>query len=247
MAIKLKDVKVLWAKSGNRCAICFKSLTHESEDVSAVGEQAHIKGENSGKSKQPSARYDKLQSEDERNSYANLVLLCPTCHTIIDKNEAEYTVERLHIIKDEHERKIADSIKKQTLNVTFYELEHTLRHLIRNQPTAADEDLELITPKDKIKKNELSPTVERLIQAGLLGAVQVEAFLNENADMDYSENLRSAFVKSYQQLKNEGQKGDDLFFSLLNVATNNNSDSRYMAAGLNVLVYYFQLCEVFEK
>src|SRR5687768_6852457 len=141
MAIKSPDVKVLWARSGNRCALCFASLTHESTKASPVGQQAHIKGENSGKGKKPSARYDQEQSDDARNSYGNLILLCPTCHTIIDKNEEEYTVERLLSIKELHERKITESIRSQTLNVTYYELEHTLRHLVQNQAEQASDDL----------------------------------------------------------------------------------------------------------
>lgn len=248
MAIAQPDMKVLWAKSGNRCAICFAPLTQELTKAIPIGEQAHIKGEHSGKGTvKKSARYDEHQTISDRNSYTNLMLLCPTCHTTIDKDETAYTVERLISIKDQHERKISDAIKASTINVTYYELEHTLRHLILNLDITATTDLTLIPPKDKIAKNNLGNGVERLIQAGLIGASQVEDFLNQNADMDYSEKLRRAFIDNYERLRAEGLRADDLFFALLNVASNHSSDSRYIAAGLNVLVYYFQLCEVFEK
>src|SRR5690606_31996158 len=111
-------------------------------------------------------------------------------------------------------------IKSNTLTVTYYELEHTLRHLVLKKAEDNDYDLTLIPPKDKIAKNDLSQAVERLIQAGLLGARQVEEFLNRNADMDYSDKLRSAFVFNYEELKSQGASGDDLFYALMNVASN---------------------------
>jgi hypothetical protein len=39
----------------------------------------------------------------ERHAYANLVLMCPTHHTVIDDDEEAYTVERLCKIKTDHE------------------------------------------------------------------------------------------------------------------------------------------------
>lgn len=249
MAIPLADTKVLWAKSGNSCALCSAALTQDGDLKSTpIGEQAHIKGEHPGNEKsKPSARYDGEQDPIERNSYANLILLCPTCHTKIDKDETMYTVDRLHSAKSQHENKVANSIRSGSMSVTSFELEHTLRHLISNKKNGVTYDLTLVPPEDKIAKNKLGKEVERLIQTGLMGARQVEEFLNQNADMDYSSKLRVAFVDKYKELHEQGGSGDELFYDLLNVAANGSADSRYIAAGLNVLVYYFHLCEVFEK
>jgi len=63
-----------------------------------IGEICHIKGE-----KPTSARYDPNQSPIERHAYENLILMCPTHHTVIDDDEVSYTVERLRQIKLEHE------------------------------------------------------------------------------------------------------------------------------------------------
>lgn len=244
------DVKVLWAKSGNRCAICFQALTHSNSSMSVpVGEQAHIKGENPGKNGKPSsARYDSQQDKYERNSYNNLILLCPTCHTKIDKDEVSYTVERLHSVKQLHERKVEDSIRQNALNVTFYELEDVLRHLVNTGAGGSSYDLKLIPIEDKIRKNSLSASIDHMLQAGLMSAPDVESFLNKNADVKYADKIRTAFVDSYETLKTEDtNSSDDIFYSLLNVASNYNSDAKYMAAGLAVLAYYFHLCEVFEK
>jgi hypothetical protein len=63
-----------------------------------TGEVCHIKGARLG-----SARYDPSQTDLERHAYANLVLMCPTHHTVIDDDEVAYTVERLSKIKAAHE------------------------------------------------------------------------------------------------------------------------------------------------
>jgi len=73
---------------------------------------AHIKGKKKG-----SSRYDKTQSPQERDDYINLLLLCPTHHTVIDKkeNESIYTVGVLLDIKHEHEAKIIERLKPKKL------------------------------------------------------------------------------------------------------------------------------------
>jgi len=63
-----------------------------------IGEICHIQGVRPG-----SARYDPCQTDVERHAYANLVLMCPSHHTVIDDDEEAYTVERLCKIKTDHE------------------------------------------------------------------------------------------------------------------------------------------------
>lgn len=241
--IPTTDLKVLWVKSGNQCAICKAALTYVSTDNELpIGEMAHIAGEKPG-----AARYDSNMTDKERNGYKNRILLCPTCHTKVDKDEAKFTVVRLLTYKDEHEAVIEKSIKEGALEVTFFELQDTLRHLVENFVDADPETLQVIPPADKIKKNMLSSRVEKLLQVGLLQSTQVEDFLNKNVDMDYAQKLRASFVSRYKELKHEVGAGDDLFFAMLDVAADGRADPKYMAAGLSVLAYYFQLCEVFEK
>lgn len=49
-------------------------------------------------------RYDPTLSLEERNDFKNLILLCPTCHTLIDKTPGTYTCVLLTEIKEIHER-----------------------------------------------------------------------------------------------------------------------------------------------
>lgn len=105
MAISPKSIKILWSASGGRCASseCWERLSyHETEEVApyTLGEMAHICGDKPG-----SNRHDASQTDAERNDYQNLILLCPTHHTRIDRkeNEAIYTVDALHTMKAKHE------------------------------------------------------------------------------------------------------------------------------------------------
>jgi hypothetical protein len=96
-APSISDIKRLFARSGNRCAFpkCRAPIV---VNETLTGELCHIKGKRPG-----SARYDPGQTDVERHAYPNLVLICPTHHTVIDDDEDAYTVERLCKIKATHE------------------------------------------------------------------------------------------------------------------------------------------------
>lgn len=93
----ITDIKLLFARSGNRCAFP-KCRAPLALNGTLTGEVCHIKGARPG-----SARYDSNQTEEERHAYTNLVLMCPTHHTVIDDDEEAYTIERLGKIKTVHE------------------------------------------------------------------------------------------------------------------------------------------------
>src|SRR5215470_20163001 len=102
------DIKLLWGRAANRCAICRTELTQTAKATGhtfPLGEQAHIVGERTG-----SARFTAGLSEPERDRYHNRILLCPNHHTEIDKNEADYPIERLHQIKTDHELWVQNSL-----------------------------------------------------------------------------------------------------------------------------------------
>jgi hypothetical protein len=109
MGISDKDQKILWARAAGRCSMedCRMALTLDPQGAAAatVGEMAHIVGKGKG-----SARSESLLTEDERDSYANLVLMCPTHHTLIDTDEERYPVEILHQIKTTHELWVTESL-----------------------------------------------------------------------------------------------------------------------------------------
>lgn len=110
MAISVVDRKLLWGRSGARCAFpgCRQALTlvpadeggaPSSTEPVVVGEEAHIVAEEDN-----GPRGDPSMPESERNAYPNLVLLCGVHHKLIDKDHGIYfTVGQLHELKDDHE------------------------------------------------------------------------------------------------------------------------------------------------
>jgi len=245
--IPQKDQKILWGRSGNRCALpeCQKPLVIEKKEKdkeSVIGVMAHIKGENP-----KAARYDTNMTDKERNCYDNLILVCSDHHKMIDDQFNTYTVEKLHQIKKQHELWIKNSTEKEMVNVTFAELDVITKYLNSGQVTV-DDSLTVIPPKDKIKKNSLSSETERLITIGLLQVRQVGDFIDKFPDVEFGERLKQGFVVGYERLKNqEHLKGDELFESLLNFASAGRTEFKERAAGLAVLTYLFEKCEVFEK
>ena len=60
------------------------------------------------------ARGKSLLSDSERNSYHNLILLCPNDHTKIDSNADDWPVEKIHQLKSEHELWVSDRLSNDT-------------------------------------------------------------------------------------------------------------------------------------
>lgn len=101
VGVSLRNQKILWGRSGNRCALCRCELTVEgsqTDPTSVIGEMCHIVAKDL-----EGPRGDSILSRDERNEYENLILLCPTHHKVVDDQVDTYTVEKLTELKREHE------------------------------------------------------------------------------------------------------------------------------------------------
>ncbi len=110
MTVSLKTQKILWGKAAARCSMpeCRRQLVEdisETDDPTLVGENCHIVAEKDGGS-----RSDPKMSVEDRNRYANLILLCNVDHKIIDDNEAVWMVDRLKALKAEHETWVEQSL-----------------------------------------------------------------------------------------------------------------------------------------
>jgi hypothetical protein len=103
MTVSLRDHKMLWGRAAGKCSICKIPLARISDIGHSViiGEEAHIVA----KSKDQ-ARGESPLTKEQRDTYSNLILLCPTHHTLIDdlpSGAIDYSVELLLEIKGEHE------------------------------------------------------------------------------------------------------------------------------------------------
>lgn len=102
MAITDKTRKVLWGRSGNRCAICRQRLVVDETSVDAesvVGDECHI---NSGAPGGP--RFDAAVEPQQIDDLSNLLLLCRVHHKMVDDQFETYTTDLLRSIKSNHER-----------------------------------------------------------------------------------------------------------------------------------------------
>lgn len=239
-------------KSGNLCAFpdCRKSLTSDGvyAEPAVIGEAAHIYGENSGtEKKKPSARYCEDMIDEKRNHYDNLIYLCPTCHTKIDKQEEDFPAELLFKVKEEHELWVEDQLDSNMSDVSFAELEIAAK-AIASGNHVTNGDFTVIPPEKKLNKNGLSSASRSYIAMGLSRSSEVARFLAQMSqlDSDYPIRLRDGFRQKYAELKKEF-KGDALFMAMLDFAQQGLSDFKHQAASLALLSHLFHLCEVFEK
>ncbi len=110
MPIADQDIKKLWGLSAGRCSRpdcgtdCVKFF---SSNATVLGEMAHIIA------RQPKGR--RGVPTGGSNAYDNLILLCPTHHTEIDKApEGTFAVERLHEWKTAHERRVHEALEAKS-------------------------------------------------------------------------------------------------------------------------------------
>ena len=80
------DNNMLFSRSAGRCNIC-------KEDVPHIAERAHIIAHSTD-----GPRGD-IQFIGNTNSYDNLILLCPNCHSEVDKKPQDYPADKLRNFK----------------------------------------------------------------------------------------------------------------------------------------------------
>lgn len=103
-----KTRKIIWGRSGNRCAICRHELVVEatpSDPDSVVGDECHIV---SGKPLGP--RYDPAFPLQDLDAPENIILLCRIHHKMVDDQHETYTVGVLRELKANHEKWVSTAL-----------------------------------------------------------------------------------------------------------------------------------------
>jgi len=235
-------------RSGGVCALpgCGKHLTYQAQEGedTYVAEAAHIRGE-----KPSAARYDPSMTDDERDAIENLIYLCTDDHTIIDKVEADWPVDRLTKIKVDHEKAVREAMVDAFADVAFPELERAVSWVSGQTPSLVGHTFEVVPPDEKIEKNALSSASRHIIAAGLVSRATVAAFVESETqiDADFPEKLKAGFLAEYYKLRHSGHKGDELFELMCAFAQRGLKKQGDRTAGLAVLIYLFEICDVFEK
>ena len=238
---------ILAFRSGGKCAFpkCGKHLTYDAKagDDTYVGEAAHIRGE-----KPTAARYDGSMTQDARDNVRNLIYLCTDHHTIIDKVEADWPVATLEALKSNHESQVREAMEEAFADVAFPELQNAVSWVASQKPLP-NGTFELMAPDEKIKKNALSNGARHTIAAGLSSRPTVSAYVEAEAqlDSDFPERLKAGFLEEYYRLRKNGHKGDELFELMCAFAQRGMRRQGDRSAGIAVLIYLFEICDVFEK
>jgi hypothetical protein len=154
--LKTQDKWELYFKCGGLCSLCCEPLDYDKFSRSEINvkEYAHIIAD----------REDGTRGSIESKKYAgdidNIILLCPTCHTKVDKDKLPeyYTVERLHSIKNNHEQRVREQLSALQ-NEHALVVKYTSK-IGDNQPTITNEKIneavraaELIAPRYPIDLN----------------------------------------------------------------------------------------------
>ena len=240
--------------SGNRCAKPDCYILLYSPDESSIGEAAHIAGE-----KPRAARYDKSMTNEARRHINNLIYLCPTCHTKIDKDirGERYSVALLHEWKKKHEDKVFRLLDEGFVNLDFPELDEAVNWLLAQPiPISAfsnsSVEFHLIALNEKIKKNSLSDKSRNIILQACSRFKSVEEFIHDRAKEEtttpsFPERLKAGVLCQYYAYVKSNLHGDELFTSMCEYMSRVFDKYATKSASVSVLVYFFEKCDIFSE
>lgn len=236
----------LWAMSGNRCAYpnCRIELTKEGNEqdrIATIGEIAHIYAHSpDGPRPHPDGLYENA------DGYDNLILLCPNHHREVDGQSNTYSVTVLREWKVDHERWVAERLAMEEFNSA--DLKTIITWLTDNSEPPSS-DFTLTPPAQKIEFNNLSMSVQNLIKSGWIRIKEVENFIKDHSKLDprLPERLLTPLLTQYDMLKADGLNSDLIFNDLRQFACGNSPDFSKQLAGLVLIVYFFERCEIFER
>ena len=127
MDISDKNRKILWAKSGYRCAFCRQELiigVTLNDNNSVVGDECHIVAETKG-----GPRYDPSYPKEKLDALENRILLCRVHHKMIDDQCDTYTIDILRQMKANHEKWVSLRLSDKTEAKPI-----TIKHIKQNIP-----------------------------------------------------------------------------------------------------------------
>ena len=242
------DRALLWSRSGGFCCFpeCDMNCVQEANDNDpsvVIGQIAHIEAKNDG-----GPRSNPVLPDELRDSYQNLILLCPTHHRFVDAQENTYTAEMLQEWKTDQESKLLDFLAQGVANITFAELD-TITQALANGGQVPPSRITVTPPEEKMARNGLTVPTRNLFNIGLLQAQQVQQFVETMGSLDsaFVGRLTSGFLSAYRDHRQAGLEGDSLFEEMRLFSAQGRTDLRFQCAGLAVLVYLFERCEVFEQ
>jgi hypothetical protein len=161
-----------------------------------------------------------------------------------DKAKLQKQIEELIINRSTHQEELnkisaqkREALAREMPYVSFDELDIVTKFILGMQPASQEINFNITDITQKISKNNLTQEVHFLLIMGMVKVKEVHLFIEVNAVLrpDFHEKLKADI------------RGDALFESLHKFSCGNSSDLKKTAAGLAVLSYLFERCEVFER
>lgn len=228
--------KLSWMKSDGNCCMC-KQKIGRYEENGFVGEFAHIED-----LQKATKRYNPDKSIDELNDESNIIILCPTCHTKIDKYSEDYPTEKLQQIKREYENniKIAIEYANPDLYSKFSKICKDLSEKCNN--AGIIERYNSIKVEEKISKNSLSEIKDQ-IDMYMRYIPIFKEFLETLSQSERTE-LRHNIMSLYKLEQCKDDCNVQKFTNLIRRVVGNDF-SNVFPAGI-IICNYFEECDVFE-
>ncbi len=141
-----------------------------------------------------------------------------------------------------------DDLAQEMSKLTFAELEIVTAYVV-DKPAKPGVDYTLLDPMEKLRRNGLGQETYDQIVLGLSKVQLVTQYVGHVAKLDdqFPEKLKGGFLAAFRRVRESNVEGDELFDRLAQFACRNDLRNRYRAAGLAVLTYLFEICDVFEK
>lgn len=255
MAVRRKQpkpqVKLLVGRCANLCAFCKEFCEGASTEPGSprrYGEIAHIY-DHADEGLRPNPEL----TPEQRDCYDNWLWVCSGHHSEIDDRALihEYPAEVLFEKKREIEAFVRDTLLWHLKNVGFPELDAVCSVLaLPGEALVGSKGFHLLDPAAKIRMNDLGPASREQIAWGLGKAAEVGSImdlLDRQRREGVAQVIAANFKAEYYSLWAEGLRGDRLFDAMRGFAFGTHPDAARRAAGLAVLVYLFERCEVFES
>ncbi|GEP52271.1 hypothetical protein FNO01nite_29430 [Flavobacterium noncentrifugens] len=203
MTIKDKTRKIIWSKSGNRCAICKTLLVHKIDEANSdfiVGEECHILS-----SKENGPR-GKIESLPDFNIPENLILLCANHHKMIDDFPETFTLEILTDLKRNHEKWVENAIEKDLRSF----LESVNNVQVLDEITTHNE-LRNIIPNSHFYFFDLSSITDQDLSINISEFFDdVRDLIDIYSDIEIS-NYQRYLIRCENQIKEFNKKGIKIF------------------------------------
>ncbi|MFQ1050810.1 ABC-three component system protein [Avibacterium paragallinarum] len=243
--VSAKDTKILWGTQ-SQCTICRCRLWNNGH---TIGEHAHIRGENPG-----SARYDKDYPENKLTTEENIILLCPNCHTEIDKDESKWSVNELLKIKKEFIDDVTRNVSnieppRASLIVDVVDIFYNSIIQQDNNDAPLDVIQRTTSLSEKNNKNDISqPMSDFLVSAYMKYFDSIQTFFSDPRNSESLRKLQGVINKLNLWLcsKNEGKLSNQMFYEITEDIIKKNSQlNGEREDTLSIILFYiYYHCDI---